>query len=450
MEDFKHIQYFYFLGIGGIGMSALARYLKRLNKNVLGYDKTKTTLTNQLEEEGINITYIDQANTLNKNITPSNTLIIYTPAIPQDNLIGAYFEKNNFPRLKRAQFLGILTKNSFCLAVAGTHGKTTTSAILGHLLTACNMPVTAFLGGIAENYNSNFIFNGNEISVVEADEFDRSFLQLKPNVACVTSMDADHLDIYSTPQALQNSFIDFSNLIENKYNLLHKKGLPLNGQSVAIEDAAMYEAQNVKIIDGFYHFDLKTPNHFLTNLVFALPGHHNLQNAVTALGMALLAGAPVEKLPSALASFKGVQRRFSYRIKSANQVLIDDYAHHPTEINALYQAVTEMYPNQKKVIVFQPHLYSRTRDFADAFAEALAQFDEVLLLPIYPARELPIDGVTSQWLLQKINHPKKQMVEKDNMYNFLKATSCSIKLLVGAGDIGEEVPKLTKMLSNEN
>jgi len=446
LKPLENISNVYFVGIGGIGMSALARYVMLLGKNVFGYDKTATHLTDELLKEGMKITFKDAVSEIPKGLTIENSLIVYTPAIPKDSAILNYFTTEGFEVVKRAKLLGEVTKNTLCLAVAGTHGKTTTSAILGHLMAECNMPVTAFLGGIAENYNSNFISKGTEITVVEADEFDRSFLQLQPDIACVTSMDADHLDIYGDASTIEDSFKEFSKLITNKNHLLHKKGLPLNGQTVAIEEDADFEAQRVRIENGTYVFDLKTPNETIKNLQFIIPGHHNLHNAVTALGMAISAGTPTPGLPKALLSFRGVQRRFSYKIKTENLVLIDDYAHHPTEIDALFQAVSEMYPNDKKVIVFQPHLFSRTRDFGDGFAKSLSQFDEVYLLEIYPAREVPIEGINSEWLLNKISNPKKALINKQLLVEKLKSSHCKVKLMVGAGDIGAEVEKVTQYL----
>ncbi|QNJ96932.1 UDP-N-acetylmuramate--L-alanine ligase [Constantimarinum furrinae] len=451
MRKLEHIQSFYFVGIGGIGMSALARYCRLLGKRVFGYDKTPSELTDELKNEGIPITFIDEISEIPfTKLDKETALVVYTPAIPKYNKILAQFQNEGFTVVKRAALLGEVTKNSKCLAVAGTHGKTTTSAILGHLLAASNMPVTAFLGGIAENYNSNFISTGTEITVVEADEFDRSFLQLQPDIACITSMDADHLDIYGDANTIRDAFVSFSKLLPKKEHLLIQKGLPLDGQTVAVEETADYEAQNVRIENGSYVFDLKTPHELLKNLVFHLPGHHNLHNAVTALGMAILSGTPTPGLSKALQSFSGVKRRFSYKIKTEDLVLIDDYAHHPTEINALFQAVNEMYPDEDRVIVFQPHLFSRTRDFADGFAESLSKFDEVLLLDIYPAREEPISGITSKWLLNKIDRNNKRLVQKHEIAEILKNSTCKIKLLVGAGDIGAEVAGITKYLKDEN
>ncbi len=450
MNNLNNIQTFYFVGIGGIGMSALARYFKMQGKAVFGYDKTPTDLTDQLVSEGISVTFKDAVSEIPSQVlSKENVLVVYTPAIPKGNTILNHFFTEDFSVLKRAQLLGEVSKNTLCLAVAGTHGKTTTSAILGHLLAECNMPVTAFLGGIAENYNSNFIYKGNEITVVEADEFDRSFLQLRPDIACITSMDADHLDIYEDERAIEDAFRSFSSLVEKEEHILIKKNLALDGMTVAVEENAAYEAQDVRVENGAYVFNLKTPTITLENLIFHLPGHHNLTNAVMALGMAILAGTPTACLRKALASFKGVKRRFSYKIKSEQLVLIDDYAHHPTELDALHQAVTEMYPNSNTQIVFQPHLFSRTRDFAEGFAKSLSRFDEVILLDIFPAREEPIDGITSQWLLNMIDTPKKRVVFKSALPEVLLSSKCSVKLLVGAGDIGAEVNKLTKILKDE-
>ena len=449
MKELTNIQNLYFVGIGGIGMSALARYGKLQGKLVSGYDKTRTVLTDELVAEGIEISFDDTIETLPEYYTKSNTLVVYTPAIPKNNTLLSWFLSEGYTVVKRARFLGEVTRDTLCLAVAGTHGKTTTSAILGHLLAACDMPVTAFLGGITENYGSNFISNGTDITVVEADEFDRSFLALHPDIGCVTSMDADHLDIYGDSFALESAFQDFADLLPSSDVLLHKKGLPLQGKTVAVEEDADFQARNVRIEDGYYLFDLVTPLETIKDLQFSLPGHHNLQNAITALGMAILAGSPTTCLPKALRNFKGVQRRFSYKIRTADLVLIDDYAHHPTEINALYQAVTELYPNDEKLVVFQPHLFTRTRDFIDGFADSLSRFNEVILLDIYPARELPIEGINSSWLMRKINNASVKLVSKKELPSAIKASACRIKLIVGAGDIGSEVQKITEFLTDE-
>ncbi|WP_282134214.1 UDP-N-acetylmuramate--L-alanine ligase [Seonamhaeicola maritimus] len=446
--NLKNIHNIYFIGIGGIGMSALARYFKANKKQVVGYDKTATEITGALSNLGIDVHFEDSAENIPVSfLNPANTLVVYTPAVPKSHSELTYFKNNQFQVLKRSEVLGLITENTFCLAVAGTHGKTTTSSILGHLLAECNVEVTAFLGGVTENYNSNLILKGAKVSVVEADEFDRSFLTLSPNLACITSMDADHLDIYGEADALKESFIEFTKRIKPKGKLFVKSGLPIDGITYGIEDGSNYSAQNIKIENGTYMFDVKTPKEVIENIHFNLPGRHNLSNALIALAMAVEYGCPHQQLAKALASFKGVKRRFTYHIKTDDLVFIDDYAHHPEEINAVHQAVREMYPDERVLAIFQPHLYSRTKDFANEFAESLAQFDEVLLLDIYPARELPIEGVTSGWLLGKIDNENKQLVSKELMLSKIQESDAKIILTIGAGDIGEEVNKIKKGLS---
>jgi UDP-N-acetylmuramate--alanine ligase len=310
---------------------------------------------------------------------------------------------------------------------------------------------TSFLGGIAENYNSNLILGAAEISVVEADEFDRSFLQLSPNIACITSMDADHLDIYENSEALTETFIEFSNKVSD--TLIVAKGLPLKGLTYAINEDSDYSAFNLRIQRGTYIFDVKTPSEEIKNIEFQLPGQHNVMNALAALAMADVYGIPLEKIKHYLSTFKGVKRRFSYKIKSENFVLIDDYAHHPTEINAVESSVREMYPDEQILVVFQPHLFSRTRDFVDDFATALTKFDEILLLDIYPAREIPIAGVDSNWLLSKIENRHKKLTQNKNLVKDIKNSSAKVVVMLGAGDIGVLINRVTKelltTLSNE-
>ena len=378
------------------------------------------------------------------------TLVVYTPAIPKNHLELKYFNTNAYQVLKRSQILGLITENTFCLAVAGTHGKTTTTSILGHLMNECHVPLTAFLGGISENYNSNLILNGTEVSVVEADEFDRSFLTLSPDMACITSMDADHLDIYGDASSLKKSFEDFSKRLKSNGKLFVRNGLPLEGITYGIEDDSDYTIQNIKIENGAYVFDIKTPKIVLESIKFNLPGRHNLLNALIAFAMAVEYGCSYSPLTKALASYKGVRRRFTYHIKTDNLVFIDDYAHHPEEINAVHQAVREMYPDKKVLAIFQPHLYSRTRDFIDDFAKSLSQFDALILLDIYPARELPIEGVTSAWLLNKINNKNKQLVSKKELLPAIHDSHAQIILTIGAGDIGEEVKRIKKEFSIES
>ncbi len=449
--NLSNIHTVYFIGIGGIGMSAIARYFKANQKQVFGYDKTQTEITNDLETLGIEIHFKDIISLVDNVVfNIENTLVVYTPAVPDTHKQLTYFRANGFTVLKRSEILGIITQNTFCLAVAGTHGKTTTTSILGHLLKECDVNMTAFLGGISENYNSNLILNGSDVSVVEADEFDRSFLTLSPDLACITSMDADHLDIYGDASALHQSFEDFSNKIKPNGKLFVKNGLPIKGITYGLEDDSDYSAKNIKIINGAYVFDVKTPTVTLEKFQFNLPGRHNLSNALIALAMAVEYGCSPNQLAKALSSYKGVKRRFSYQIKKESRVFIDDYAHHPTEINAVYDAVKEMYPSDKVLALFQPHLFSRTRDFIDDFATSLSQFDEVMLLDIYPARELPIKGVDSQWLLDKISNSKKQLIKKSEIINKIKESRARVILTMGAGDIGEEVYKIKEVLSDEN
>ena len=445
--NLNQIHNVYFIGIGGIGMSALARYFQNIGKNVSGYDKTPTILTGELIAGGINIHFEDNIGLIPNEYYVENTLVIITPAVPITHSEWNYFLERNYNVKKRAEVLGIITKDTFCFAVAGTHGKTTTSSILGHILYESGADVTAFLGGIVENYNSNLIGNGKTITVVEADEFDRSFLHLHPNIACVTSMDADHLDIYGDKSAIEESFREFADKVEDKTKLFVPKGLPLEGLTIAINEGATFEAFNINIVNGCYVFDVKTPSETIENIQFGLPGRHNLMNALMALAMAKTYGSPTESIAKALASFQGVQRRFTYQIKNENLVYIDDYAHHPTEINAVHQAVTELYPNQKVLAVFQPHLFSRTNDFADDFAQSLAAFDEIILLDIYPARELPMEGITSQWLLNKIDNTSKKLVLKKDLIAAILASEAKIIITIGAGDIGELVPKIKQALS---
>ncbi len=423
----------YFIGVGGIGMSAIARYFSVNGKVVAGYDKVETPITNSLKNIGIEIHFED----LVKNIPLSfldkkSTVVVYTPAVSDEHKELTYFKNNGFVVLKRAEILGEITRNSFCLGVAGTHGKTTTSSILGHIMEPVR--ATSFLGGITENYNSNLILGGDEVSVVEADEFDRSFLKLSPNIACITSMDADHLDIYGKADALEQSFREFANKVTD--TLIVAKGLPIEGLTYAVNDDADYMAFDVEINDGAYIFSVKTPTNLVENIEFYLPGKHNLMNALAALAMADVYGVSLEVIKQQLKTFKGVRRRFSYKLKTNSVVLIDDYAHHPTEINAVENSVREMYPAEKVLAVFQPHLFSRTQDFSDDFSKALSKFDEVLMLDIYPARELPIKGVTSSWLLDKMSLENKKLTTKQKIIEDVLKSEAKIIVMIGAGDIG--------------
>jgi len=436
----------YFIGIGGIGMSNLARYFKNLGKQVCGYDKTASVLTTELIESGISIHFEDAIDLVPKDFYIENTLVVITPAVPVSHSEWNYFIQKGYVIKKRAEVLGLITKNTFCFAVAGTHGKTTTSGILGHILHESGVDVTAFIGGIVENYNSNLIGSGKTVTVVEADEFDRSFLHLHPNIACITSMDADHLDIYGTSEEIEKSFIEFANKIKDKNNLFITEELSIEGVVCAVNEEAVYKAYNVRIGDGSYVFDVKTPTSVIKDLHFGLPGKHNLMNALMAIAMADLYGTSSAAIVKAVGTFKGIKRRFSYQIKTENKVYIDDYAHHPTEINAVHQAVTELYTGQKVLAIFQPHLFSRTRDFADDFAKSLSAFDEVILLDIYPARETPMEGINSQWLMNKMTNENKKLVNKNDLIPAILASEAKIIVTIGAGDIGELVTSIKKAI----
>jgi len=433
----------YFVGIGGVGMSALAKYFVANGKNVAGYDKTPTEITQRLQEEGVEIHFDDNVDNINSNfLDPKNTWVVYTPAIPKTHSELQFFKSEGFTILKRAELLGNITQDSFCFGVAGTHGKTTTTAILGHIMSY--VKATAFLGGVSENYQSNLILGEDKITVVEADEFDRSFLNLSPNIACVTSTDADHLDIYGEKGELLESFKDFANKVSD--HILVAKGVDLEGLTYAIGTEADYQVVNLKVKNGHYQFDVITPSKIIKNLVFNLPGRHNVMNATAAIAMADLYEISSEVIREKLASFNGVKRRFTYKIKREDLVLIDDYAHHPTEINAIERSVKEMYPEDKAMVVFQPHLFSRTRDFMNNFAEALSKFDEVLLLDIYPAREKPIEGVTSSILLDKITCRDKKMTTPNEVLNDIKSRKSRVVAMLGAGDIGVLIDKVKNKL----
>ena len=417
-------------------MSALARYFSKIGKHVAGYDKTITEITSNLEKNGIQIHFNDSVVSIPKKFqNKKNTLVVFTPAVPSNHLELNFFMDQGFQIMKRAEVLGLITKNTFCFAVAGTHGKTTTSAILGHIMQPYK--ATSFLGGISENYESNLIFGAEEISVVEADEFDQSFLQLSPNIACITSMDADHLDIYGEHYSLVDSFKKFANQVTEV--LIVAKGTGIEGLSYALNEDADYKITNIRQTNGYYIFDVKTPNSEVSDIEFSLPGKHNIMNALAAIAMADSYGVSLESIKKSLRSFKGVERRFSYKIKTDALTLIDDYAHHPTEINVVYDSIKELYPTQKNVVIFQPHLFSRTKDFIEDFAIALAQFDEILLLDIYPAREEPIEGVSSLWLLEKILNKNKKITHKNNLVKDIKNSNASIVAMLGAGDIGKMV-----------
>lgn len=461
------IKQVYFLGIGGIGMSAIARYFNTLKIPVSGYDKTETELTKALVNEGIQIHYKDIGSELaNMGYRKENLLVILTPAIPKNMEELIWFEQNEFTILKRSQVLGLITDAYKTVGVAGTHGKTTTSTLLAHIFKQSKLDCAAFLGGISTNYNSNLLLHANshintqeQLMVVEADEFDRSFLTLHPKIGIITSTDADHLDIYGEHDNLKKSFADYGMQVQEHlfikkelslYNdmLIHHGNNKVKSYSI-IGNADVY-ANNIHIEGDTYYFDLHTENLSLPKLHLGIPGLHNVENAVAASAAALVAGVTAEELRLALASFTGVKRRFEYQIKSPNLVYIDDYAHHPTELSATISSVKKMYPNKKISVVFQPHLFTRTRDFVDGFAESLSLADEVFLLDIYPARELPIAGVTSAIIFDKMTLGNKLMCNKNNTLELLAQKQIEVLLTLGAGDIDTLVESIKQLLLSKN
>ncbi|WP_432713272.1 UDP-N-acetylmuramate--L-alanine ligase [Pedobacter sp.] len=441
----------YFVGIGGIGMSALARYFAKRGVQVCGYDKTKTTLTLALESEGILVNYVDETAALPLGFqeNAADTLIIYTPAIPKNSAILNYFQSTGFTLKKRSEVLGIISRGQFCIAVAGTHGKTTTSSIIAHILTHSGFGCTAFLGGIATNYQSNFLIGDNNVVVVEADEYDRSFLTLNPDLAVITSMDADHLDIYGDAAHLHESFHLFASQLKLDGTLFVKEGLPLkNGLTYSLNEHAAIYGNNIRVFNSSFMFDYTSSKTEIKDLCIMLPGKHNVENAVAAIAVSLQLGIEPEAIKSAVAAFKGVKRRFEYVVKTPTQIYIDDYAHHPEELRACFDAVRQLYPDKKLTVLFQPHLFTRTRDFADEFAEVLSTVDDLLLLDIYPARELPLDGITSAWLLNKVISNSKSLVQKDAVLAIIEDKKPELLLTVGAGDIDTLIQPLKQLMDH--
>ena len=441
----------FFIGIGGMGMSSLAEYFINENKYVCGYDRDASENTDRLQNLGIEILFKDSFEKVNSRFSnKDNTLIVYTPAIPASNNLLSEFSGNKFTCIKRAELLGLVVKKGKCIAIAGTHGKTTTTSILAHLLNSSNISTTSFIGGISENYNSNFLYNGNKLFLVEADEYDKSFLNLTPNYACITSIDPDHLDIYNDFEGVESGFVSFINNIQSDGFLIVQENLDYDYPKYGLSPNSDYSIENIRIQDENYLFDIRTPESNYKNLKFSIPGKHNLMNALAAFVISIQLGCEINLLKSALESFKGVKRRFTYHLRTKDRVYIDDYAHHPKEINSVYNAIKEIYPKQDILVAFQPHLFSRTRDFVEGFADSLSQFDAVLLLDIYPARETPIDGVSSSWLLDKINSPIKKLVDKSDLSTEILNQNMKINLTLGAGDIGDECMKIKKSLEYEN
>ncbi len=451
----KFTQY-YFLGIGGIGMSALARYFYTKGFRVAGYDRTETKLTSDLQAEGIEICFNEAVDQIPARYTkPENTLVVLTPAIPHDHPQLKYFQENNFSIQKRAQVLGNITRQSKGICIAGTHGKTTTSTITAHLLYQSQVSCNAFLGGIANNYKTNLLLSAeSNLVVIEADEYDRSFHQLSPYMAVITSADPDHLDIYETADAFRESFEHFTSLIRPGGALVMRKGIDIVPQlqkgvklyTYSMEEGGDFCAENIRTVKGEIRFDFVAPNDRINDVRLGVPVKINVENSVAAMALAWLNGVTAEEIRTGISSFSGIYRRFNVVYKSDKTIFMDDYAHHPSELKASISSIRNLYPDRKITGVFQPHLYSRTRDFATDFASALSQLDELILLDIYPARELPIEGVDSELILRDVKLENKTLCSKENLLPLLKEKDLDILVTFGAGDIDKMVPLIKEQL----
>lgn len=450
----------YFLGIGGIGMSALARYFNSIGVKVSGYDKTSTPLTKQLMAEGINIHFEDSIELIDTSVQ----VVVYTPAIPKNHEELNFYRQNNYKVVKRSDVLQAITDSSFNICVAGTHGKTTISTMVAHILTHSEYGCNAFLGGIAVNYDTNFWNSDKNVCVVEADEYDRSFLKLSPDVAIISNMDPDHLDIYGTAENMEQAFIDFSSRIKPGGLLLSKFGLKRNNDLKGDHqltyhlqnEMADVHAANIKMNNGSYHFDVMLKEEIIKNVVLNMGGLHNIENVVAAIAVAHHLQIAGNKIVNAVAAFKGVKRRFEYIIKTDRLVFIDDYAHHPEELRALITGAKKLFGNKKCILIFQPHLFSRTKNLADGFAEVLDMADEIILLPIYPARELPIDGVSSEMIIERMHSENKMVLCKNNLLKHLtqekeahveEGFEGTLIITAGAGDIDTLIGPIKKILT---
>lgn len=452
LEEVKHI---IFLGIGGIGMSALARWFNANGFEVYGYDKTKTSLTQTLANEGMKVFYEDTMQAIPKVFeTPKeDVLVVYTPAIPKDSILLNFFMNDSFQVMKRSELLGLITKSNTTIAVAGTHGKTTTSCMTAHILKSCGFEVSAFLGGIAANYNSNLILGErNGLVVVEADEYDRSFLRLSPDFVAVTNVEPDHLDIYHDEVQFYAAFDEFLQKTSPQGKVFLNNSIEKPDVTSLKVDTARYGlskgdcfSTNIRIQDGSFVFDFEGQGKVIKDIILHVPGYHNVENATAAIALSLAVNADAEAIKVALASFKGVKRRFEYKLKAEDIVLIDDYAHHPSEIKAFIKSAKALYPKKPLTVVFQPHLFSRTQDFMLEFATALAEADQLVLLDIYPARELPIEGVSSAALLALIKHENKRLVKKEELVETLRSMDLSLLAMLGAGDIDTLVEPVKEM-----
>ncbi len=452
MEGFDKVKSVFFIGIGGIGMSALARFFHFKGLAVAGYDRTSSVITDALQDEGISIVFSDEVALVDvAYLNPVTTLVVYTPAVEASHRQLLFFREQNFRVLKRSQVLGIITDGSNAICVAGTHGKTTISTLTTHLFTQSNKGCTAFLGGISKNYNTNFLWNGNSSYVVlEADEYDRSFLTLSPHSALISSVDSDHLDIYGTRENLLEAFQSFGQRVVDGGMLVTKKGLPVNWQlnkKVKVYTYSLYGksdfyATNIEISNGSYKFSLVTPDGTIDDLRMGIPGLLNVENAIGACALALLNGVTSHEIQQSLPLFMGISRRFDIHINTPDLVYIDDYAHHPEEIRATLRSIRAIYPKHYLVGIFQPHLYTRTRDFSSDFAASLSELDELLLLDIYPARELPIEGVTSEIILNEVKDIPAQICSKAELLGLLPFRKPQVVITMGAGDIDREVKNI--------
>ena len=440
----------YFIGIGGIGMSALARYFKTKGATVTGYDRTVTALTQQLEAEDIDVHFEEDLNMIPKNAD----IIVYTPAIPSTHKELVYYKENNYTVVKRSDVLQWITENSYDICVGGTHGKTTVTTMIAHMLRDSGYGCNAFLGGIAANYQTNFWSSDNNVDVIEADEYDRSFLKLSPDIAVITAMDADHLDIYGTLEEVENAFVAFTKRIHKDGCLISKYGLNRSEDLTAAthytycydnKEADVY-ADDIKVEDGAYKYNVISKDWELYDVELHMGGLHNIENSLAAITVCKYLEIDDSKIKKALKNFKGIHRRFEYALKNNKHVLIDDYGHHPAEVKAALTGVRSLFPEEKITVIFQPHLFSRTNDFADEFAKSLDIADEVVLLPIYPAREKPMEGVTSQLILDKMQLPQKQLLDKNAMLDWVKLYKPQLVIMLGAGDIDALVQPVKKIL----
>jgi UDP-N-acetylmuramate--alanine ligase len=461
MKNLQNIKNVYFLGIGGIGMSALARYFKFSGRNVAGYDRTPTALTDAMQNEGINIHFEDDIRNIPKNWDPAETLAVFTPALPDDHSELSWFREKPIGLLKRAKVLGMICNEQSGIAVSGTHGKTTVSTMTATILNETSMGCGAFLGGVSKNFGSNLLLPKNESPwiVAEADEFDRSFLHLQPQLALITSIDADHLDIYGDHEKIVEAFEKFISQIKPGGKLVIKKGVALDTNrtsaeifSYSLKEDADFTTLNLRLDteSACYRFDLKTPDGIIANFKMNYPGLVNVENAVGAAALASLAGVHANEIKAGIEKYLGVERRFDVRFKNENQIYIDDYAHHPKELEAVITSVKALYPNRKLTGIFQPHLYSRTRDFAADFAESLDLLDAAILLPLYPAREVPIKGVSSEIIFNLMKLENKIIATKEQTIDLLKNEETDVVLTMGAGDIDRMAVLIIDVLKNKS